>query len=88
MEGIKDLKDTVSLMLSSDYKDRFCAEFYQTKIRFKKLKEMCDKYEKGELNFTPTCDIEVYESQMEYMGGYLIVLADRAKTEGIELDLS
>lgn len=30
---MKDLKDTVELMTSSDYKDRFRAEYWQTKIR-------------------------------------------------------
>lgn len=28
-----ELKDTVELMNSDDYKDRFKAEYYQTKIR-------------------------------------------------------
>ena len=28
-----ELKDTVALMESDDYKDRFKAEYYQTKIR-------------------------------------------------------
>lgn len=34
-----ELKDTVELMLSDDYKDRFLAEYYQTHIRFTKLSE-------------------------------------------------
>ena len=29
-----ELKDTVALMESDDYKDRFKAEYYQTKIRY------------------------------------------------------
>ena len=40
-------KDTVNLMLSDDYKERFIAEYYQTKIRYKKLHKMCIKYEAG-----------------------------------------
>ena len=29
-----DFKETVDLMLSNDYKERFKAEYYQTKIRY------------------------------------------------------
>ena len=32
-----ELKDTIDLMTSDDYKDRFKAEYYQTKIRYNKL---------------------------------------------------
>ena len=32
-----ELKDTIDLMTSEDYKDRFKAEYYQTKIRYDKL---------------------------------------------------
>ena len=31
------LDDTIILMSSSDYKDRFKAEYWQTKIRYEKL---------------------------------------------------
>ena len=33
-----ELKDTVKLMQSADYKERFIAEFLQLVIRYKKLK--------------------------------------------------
>lgn len=29
-----DLRNTAEMMLSSDYKERFRAEYYQTKIRY------------------------------------------------------
>ena len=35
-----ELKDTVALMESADFKDRFKAEYYQTKIRYEKLHTM------------------------------------------------
>lgn len=38
-----ELKDTIDLMLSEDYKDRFKAEYYQTKIRYDKLHKMLVK---------------------------------------------
>ena len=35
-----ELKDTATLMVNSDYKERFKAEYYQLKIRLEKLKCM------------------------------------------------
>lgn len=32
-----ELKDTISLMTSADYKERFIAEYLQLKIRYNKL---------------------------------------------------
>ena len=37
---MKELKDTVDLMLSDDYVDRFKAEYYQLETRFIKLASM------------------------------------------------
>lgn len=39
------LKETVELMESADYKERFKAEYLQTKIRYEKLKAMNNKIE-------------------------------------------
>lgn len=47
-----DLRNTAEMMLSSDYKERFRAEYYQTKIRYEKLHRMTIQYEAGTLNFT------------------------------------
>lgn len=43
------LKNTVDLMLSDNYKDRFRAEYYQTKERYQRLHLMIIKYEAGTL---------------------------------------
>lgn len=80
------LEDTKELMCSPDYKDRFKAEYYQLKIRYEKLKAMCEKWDRGELNFTPTCRRGTYELQLSYMSGYLSILEDRAELEGIKLE--
>lgn len=42
-----ELKDTATLMVSSDYKERFKAEYYQLKIRLEKLKCMLQKWDNG-----------------------------------------
>ena len=80
-----ELKDTVDLMLSKDYKDRFKAEYYQLENRYNKLKEMCKKWNNGTLNFKPTCSREKYDYQLFAMNEYLACLFERAKIEGIEL---
>ena len=77
--------DTVELMGSADYKDRFKAEYYQTKIRYDKLHLMIVKYEAGTLDFEPTTPISILKDQAKYMGMYLYTLEMRAQMEGIEL---
>ena len=79
------LKDTVELMDSEDYKERFKAEYYQTKIRYEKLHDMTIKYEAGTLDFTPTCSLEILKEQKSYMGNYLRILEIRAEIEKLNL---
>lgn len=80
-----ELKDTITLMNSSGYKDRFKAEYYQTKIRYGKLHRMITKYEAGTLNFEPTCSLELLKEQESYMYKYLCTLEVRAEIEGVKL---
>ena len=82
---MNDLKETVALMQSDDYKERFKAEYYQTKIRYTKLHNMIVKYDANKLDFTPTCDIDLLRKQKTAMGQYLYCLEVRAAIEEIEL---
>lgn len=82
---MKELKDTVDGMLSSDYKERFKAEYYQLEIRFNKLDSMIRKWDEGKLDFTPTCPREIYDNQLDFMYNYLTVLQNRAEIENIKL---
>ena len=79
-----ELKDTVDLMLSDDYKDRFGAEYHQLRIRYNKLATIVQKYEDGTLGFEPDCSIEILRDQLNAMSGYLIILLTRAMAEGID----
>lgn len=79
------LKDTVALMQSEDYKERFIAEYIQAKIRYDKLDEMTVKYEAGTLNFTPKCSLELLKEQKKFMGNYIRTLKIRAEIENIDL---
>lgn len=80
-----ELKETCAMMTSADYKERFRAEYLQNKIRLGNLNGMLEKWDKGELNFTPTCPREIYNFQVKAMQEYNDVLVIRAKIEGIEL---
>ena len=79
-----ELKDTVAMMGSADYKERFVAEYAQLKIRYKKLYAVLEKYAADKLDFKPTCPIEILYEQLDHMEAYLNVLEIRAKYEGIE----
>ena len=80
------LKNTVDLMLSDNYKDRFRAEYYQTKERYQRLHLMIIKYEAGTLDFHPDCPLELLKRQAKAMGEYLYVLEMRAQLEEIDLE--
>lgn len=80
-----ELKETANLMVSSDYKERFKAEYYQLKIRLNKLKYMLQKWDKGEINFTPSCPRSIYAIQVRSMQDYLAILEVRAVIEKVEL---
>ena len=80
-----ELKDTIDLMNSEDFKERFIAEYYQTKIRYEKLHKMLIKYEAKTLNFEPKCSLELLTEQAKHMGLYLKCLEIRAEIEGIDL---
>ena len=81
-----ELKDTIELMNSNDYKERFKAEYLQTKIRHDKLEKMLIKYNAGTLDFTPSCDIGLLDDQLWYMERYLRILQIRAEAKNIDLE--
>ena len=80
-----ELKDTVELMTSDDYKERFIAEYCQVKIRYGKFKYMLERWDDGNLNFTPTCPRGTYNMQIRAMADYIAVLEARAVMEGVTL---
>ena len=84
-----ELKDTVNAMLSADYKERFKAEYWQTKIRYEKLKAFCNKIEAADIMDRPEpkhdCPLWMLRDQQKEMGSYLNTLEIRAEIEGVEL---
>ena len=81
-----EFKDSIDLMLSEDYKDRFKAEYMQLKIRYDKLQDMLADYLAGKLKFGLTCPYYVLRKQLDHMAEYLGILEVRAQIEGIDLN--
>ena len=90
-----ELRETVQKMTSSDYKERFIAEYWQTKIRYEKLKAFNNKIEAAEattLRITPIeapkhdCPADMLRHQESVMAEYLHILEVRAVIEGVDLN--
>lgn len=91
---IKDLlalSDTVELMQSTDYRDRFVAEYIQTALRCERLKsfnaaiEAAENWMFSDDMIEHDCPLELLQEQQKAMGEYLHVLELRAKIEDIDL---
>ena len=89
------LADTVGLMNSEDYRDRFVAEYIQTKIRYERLKDFNTKIEasvrtrgldNGVDEPIHACPAGLLREQQAAMGEYLHHLEVRAKIEDIDLE--
>lgn len=90
-----ELKNTIDMMNNEDYKERFKAEYYQTKIRYEKLKKFNNKIEAARMTqCVGSCAIEMPKhdcpdglliEQQHVMGNYLRILEVRAEIEKIEL---
>ena len=79
------LASTRNMMISPDYKERFVAEFKQDYNRYVGLRNMCEKWDKGKLNFVPTCQRSIYNLQLSAMEEKLAVLLERANIEQVEV---
>lgn len=78
-----ELSDTIEMMNSEDFKERFRAEYFQLKIRHQKLLDMIMKCEAGTLPFSPKCPLDLLQHQESLMGQYLYDLELRAQIEKI-----
>ncbi len=79
------LNETVEMMNSEDYKERFKGEYAQLVIRYRGLKSMLEKWDNETLTFEPTCPRSTYNMQIKAMVDYIAVLEARAVMEGIDL---
>lgn len=79
------LAESVQMMLSKDYKERFVSEYVQIKVRTNKLGVMLWKWKNSKLDFTPKCSFELLSNQLKAMNEYIDILELRAKIEKVEL---
>jgi len=79
-----ELSDTVELMISNDWKERFKAEFWQTKIRYDRL---CDHinsyYDKKPTSYEEEIELLLLTTQCEIMCSYITALRNRSYLLGI-----
>lgn len=85
-----ELKDTLELMNSADYKERFKAEYYQLKIRCEKLNNFINKIEASKCSDTVEepkhdCSLATLREQLGTMNHYLHILEVRAIIEKVDL---
>lgn len=80
------LNETVEMMNSESYQERFKAEYYQLKIRVWGLQNMLSAWDNDKLTFEPTCPRSTYELQLRAMQDYKALLEMRAVMENIYID--
>ena len=81
-----ELNETINLMKSHDYKERFKGEYYQAKIRYEKLDNMLSKLLEDKLEFEPACSRALLVKQLFILENYIKILETRAKLEHIKLE--
>lgn len=85
------MSDTIDKMLSKDPKDRMWAEYWQTKIRYRKLKAFANRIEAARLQKKPepqhSCSYDLLRKQQSIMGEYLHVLELRLAADGLNIDI-
>ena len=74
---INSLADTISYMVSGDYKERFIGELFQLKIRAKKLEDAISRYDREVFD----CPKALLEAQLNVMKDYIVILMARANIE-------
>ena len=80
-----ELKETVSLMTSDNYEDRFKAEYLQLRIRIFKLANVLNNWE--DKGFKAKCPEDLLRRQHKDMVKYMLALEERAEIEGIDLSV-
>ena len=86
-----ELKDTFDLMTSTNHKERFKAEYLQTKIRYEKLKAFNNRIEAS--NYSDNvkepahdCPLSLLREQQAAMGNLLRIYELRAVIEDVNLE--
>lgn len=73
-------KETIPMMMSDNYSDRFKAEYFQLKIRAEETKEGLDRYPR------PLINLELLAAQYKAMQMYQKILEARLVDEDIDIE--
>lgn len=71
--------------MKTSYKERMRVEYQELVYRVNKLESMLDTYQKGGLDFVPTCPISLLYEQLDVMKHYRAILEERASMEDVAL---
>ena len=84
---IRSFEETIDLMLSSDWKERFIAEYAQAKIRYNHLHNFIIKFESGTLEHPEeyVSNLFQFKNQKQALGQYIYSMEIRAEVENIPL---
>lgn len=81
-----ELKETVDLMLSDNFRDRLKAEYWQNVIRYNSLSMYIDKLKNSKNPYESAVPIKTLERQLTYMSLMNGVLEERLEADDINAD--
>lgn len=79
------IAESAKMMISTDYKVQFIAEYIQIKVRSEKLEQMLSKWKEDKLDSVPKCSFELLNRQLKAMEEYMTILEMRANIENVTL---
>ena len=86
---MNDLEWTKDPMTSPDYRQRFFAEYWQTRIRYERLRQFIAKIGAGKATNSKfvnhDCPLDLLKKQLKSMDEYLSILEMRAIIENVDL---
>lgn len=85
MNPKKTLEETVDLMLSDNWEDRFKAEYYQLEYRYVALNKSLMEADLSAETAEQTMNLHYRREQLNNMRMYLLSMKTVAAAEGIEL---
>lgn len=81
-----ELKDTIDMMCSGKYEERFMAEYYQLKLRIEDLNRLLLECKENKSSTGINFKYNLLSKQLNHMQKYAILMEARASFENIDTD--
>lgn len=81
-----ELKDTIDMMCSDKYEERFIAEYYQLKLRIEDLNRLLIECKEDKSTDGINFKYNLLSKQLSHMQKYAILMEARADFEDIDTD--